>query len=96
MAERLGTGRSAAAVSEWWTGKSIPDTVAMAALADILGADPGWLAFGDLSDASAPGLAQGQGGERPPRVTPEDLLARRRRVTDAIDADNAAHRKAQE
>ena len=44
--DRLGKGRSPNAVSEWWTGKSIPDTPAMAALADVLGVDPGWLEFG--------------------------------------------------
>lgn len=48
VAQRLGTGRSGNAVSEWWTGKSIPDTPAMAALADVLGVDPGWLEFGPM------------------------------------------------
>ena len=47
MEDRLGKGRSANAVSEWWTGKSIPDTIPMAALADLLGVSPGWLAFGE-------------------------------------------------
>ena len=59
--DRLGKGRSANAVSEWWTAKSIPDTITIAALADVLGVSPCWLAFGegemgtDISDIQAAG-----------------------------------------
>ena len=79
LEKKLGKGRSANAVSEWWTGKSIPDTIPIAALADVLGVSPGWLAFGEgemradgglEENGPPPGLAP---DPRRPRVTPTDL-----------------------
>ncbi len=89
MAERLNRGRSPNAVSEWWTGKSIPDTIPMAALADILGVSPGWLAFGEgdmRGYGPAPGTAPDP--DRRPRATPTDVGARRQRVDDAENAED--------
>ena len=41
-------------VSRWVLGQSIPDVVVMGAIAAFFGADPGWLAFGDRSQAPKP------------------------------------------
>ncbi len=83
MAERLPSGRSPAAVSEWWTGKSIPDTITMAALADILEVSPGWLAFGE-------GDAVPEQEERGPRVSATDLRSRKDALDDAIATNDQA------
>ncbi len=89
MAERLPSGRSPAAVSEWWTGKSIPDTVTMAALADILEVSPGWLAFGEGDMRGyGPAPRTAPDPDRRPRATPTDVGARRQRVDDAENAED--------
>ena len=76
MAQRLGMGRSPAAVSEWWTGKSIPDTITMAALADVLGASPGWLAFGEGEMERGDGMEWGGPAPEPaPDLKPKTRAA---------------------
>lgn len=56
VAER--TGRKPAhrptSVGRWFKGESVPDVPSIWALANFFGVDPGWLAFGDASDAPAP------------------------------------------
>lgn len=44
---------SQSAVSRWFKGAT-PDLDTIAALGRALGVDPGWLAFGELSEAPAP------------------------------------------
>ena len=41
-------------VSKWINLGTIPDTTTEAALAAVLGVDPGWLHFGDASEAPQP------------------------------------------
>ena len=48
---------TATSVGRWFQGTQ-PDNFAIAALADYFGVDPGWLAFGDDSDASLPHALQ--------------------------------------
>lgn len=45
---------SPSAVGQWELGKQIPDLASLGAIAQLGGADPGWLAFGQLCGAGAP------------------------------------------
>jgi transcriptional regulator with XRE-family HTH domain len=44
------------AANKWFNEGSVPDVGTIAALATVLQVDPGWLAFGDASQAPAPML----------------------------------------
>ena len=52
-----GLGRepvSAATISRWESGESIPDLSTLLQISRLAGVDPGWLAFGQASRAPAP------------------------------------------
>lgn len=55
VGELLGRSFSQATVGGWLKGSLPADLGAMVALARALEVDPGWLYFGEHSDASAPG-----------------------------------------
>lgn len=73
-------------ISQWETGRAMPDCLTMVALADVFGVDPGYLAFGELSDApkNAP--------SRSPYVSPADEKALMEKRTDRDDkTGNGSH-----
>lgn len=63
VAELEGRGRaySDLTVGRWARGEQPPDSLlTIAAIAELAGCDPGWLAFGPLSDASPPDTDSGR------------------------------------
>lgn len=66
---------SASSVSRWKNGV-MPDVPTIAAIAEFLGVDPGWLAFGSQSAAPAPGTVAST-------PTAEDLVSRRDLAADS-------------
>lgn len=58
---------SQSTVSDWFRARRKPDLESVEWLAILLGVDPGWLAFGDASNASAPGVPAAELAEPVPR-----------------------------
>jgi alkylation response protein AidB-like acyl-CoA dehydrogenase len=56
-------GWTAAAVSRHFGGR-VPDVRTIAAYAKVMGVDPGWLAFGDASEAPAPDVTAARLAQR--------------------------------
>lgn len=75
VGERLGRSLTQSAVGRWFRG-SVPDTATISAIASVYGVDPGWLAFGDLSEAPPPGdpepLPKRVGSRRPVKTSDEE------------------------
>lgn len=61
----LGSTRpiTGATVSRWESGETVPDLVTTAAIAEICGADPGWLAYGERSRAPSPAQSRESGAD---------------------------------
>jgi transcriptional regulator with XRE-family HTH domain len=71
---------TAATVSRWESGDTVPSVTTLAAIARVCGVDPGWLAFG--AESAAPGPRR---GARPPAPAqdPQSWLKRQQRIHQA-------------
>jgi transcriptional regulator with XRE-family HTH domain len=57
---------TAATVSRWESGDTVPSIATLAAVARVCGVDPGWLAFGAESAAPSPRRGKRQLADQPP------------------------------
>jgi hypothetical protein len=85
VGKRLGEPKpiTQASVHRWFAG-TLPDHVRMVALAEILGVDPGWLAYGDWTPP-ATGLPR-----EPERAVGETEMALRPRAVGEARGDRAS------
>jgi transcriptional regulator with XRE-family HTH domain len=73
---------TAATVSRWESGDTVPSVTTLAAIARVCGVDPGWLAFG--AESAAPGPRRGKPivtGQGPVREEPRREEPRREEPT---------------
>lgn len=81
---------SASAVGQWEAGKQVPDLATLAAIARLVGADPGWLGFGLLSSAEGPPTWLALGPV--PTSSGGDAAATEASTVDVLEGDQKAGR----